>query len=420
MIAGHGAPALARLGFRNAARNPVRSLLTAGLLASSAFLLVAVESFRRHAEPDFHEVASGSGGFALLAESDVPIYQDLNSEPGRRELNDELERQLRAELDPTQLTNAQNVLGGVTYYPSRVRAGDDASCLNLYQPRRPRLLGMPASLTERGGFLFADSEARTPEHRANPWLLLREPPRDGAVPVIGEQNTVTWMLKKKLGDVIDVPGETDANGGPLRLRIVALLKNSVFQDGLLMAENRFLGLFPGHQGYNLLLIDTRQETPDRVRSLLQTALADRGIEVTSTAERLEAFLAVENTYLSTFQVLGGLGLLLGALGLTVVLLRGVWERRGELALLRALGYRHGALGWLVLAENAFLLVLGLAAGSLAALAAVAPHLVSGQGSISWPALLGMLGLVLAVGLVAGAGAVAATLRAPLVPALRRE
>ena len=37
------------------------------------------------------------------------------------------------------------------------------------------------------------------------------------------------------------------------------------------------------------------------------------------------------------QALGRLGLLLGAVGLAIVLLRGVWERRGELALLRALG-----------------------------------------------------------------------------------
>ena len=45
-------------------------------------------------------------------------------------------------------------------------------------------------------------------------------------------------------------------------------------------------------------------------------------------------------------------------GLAIVLLRGVWERRAELALLQALGFRSGQLAWLVLAENAFLLVLG--------------------------------------------------------------
>ncbi|HXG08509.1 MAG TPA: ABC transporter permease, partial [Gemmataceae bacterium] len=419
-VSGHGTPALTRLGIRNAARHPVRSLLTAGLLASSAFLLVAVESFRRQAGHDFLNRNSGSGGFALLAESNVPIYQDLNSEAGRQELSEELERQLRSEFDPAGLTAAQAVLRDVTFYPFRVRAGDDASCLNLYQPRRPRLLGVPDALVVRGGFRFADSDAKTPEERANPWLLLNRSRRDGAVPVIGEQNTVTWMLKKKLGDVLEVPGETDENGRPIRLHIVGLLKDSVFQSGLLMSERHFLEMYPGHQGYNFFLIDTGRQSPEEVKRLLRAALADRGFEVASTAERLESYLAVENTYLSTFQVLGGLGLLLGALGLAVVLLRGVWERRGELALLRALGYRHRALGWLVLAENAFLLALGLTAGTLAALVAVAPHLASGEGEVSWLALLGMLALVLAVGLMAGAAAVAATLRAPLLPALRRE
>jgi len=39
---------------------------------------------------------------------------------------------------------------------------------------------------------------------------------------------------------------------------------------------------------------------------------------------------VQNTYLGTFQILGGLGLLLGSAGLGIVVLRNVLERRGEL------------------------------------------------------------------------------------------
>ena len=49
-VNGRGLPALGQLGSRNAARNPTRSLLTAALLAAAAFLLVAVESFRRQSE----------------------------------------------------------------------------------------------------------------------------------------------------------------------------------------------------------------------------------------------------------------------------------------------------------------------------------------------------------------------------------
>jgi ABC-type antimicrobial peptide transport system permease subunit len=144
-----------------------------------------------------------------------------------------------------------------------------------------------------------------------------------------------------------------------------------------------------------------------------------GIEVTPTADRVASYLAVQNTYLSTFQLLGGFGLLLGVLGLAVVLLRNVWERRSELALLQAMGYATGTLNRLVFIENALVLLLGLGAGVLAALAAVAPHMIGG-GSIPWMRLVLMLAGVLVVGLVAAGVAVMTSVRTPIVEGLRRE
>jgi ABC-type lipoprotein release transport system permease subunit len=400
LVHGHGIMALARLGIRNAARHPVRSLLTAGLLASATFLVVAVQSFYRTPGTDFLQSKdSASGGFALLAESDVPIYQDLDMEKGRDELNfpDDALRQLK----------------DVRIFSFRVRAGDDASCLNLYQPRRPRLFGVPHSLVARGGFQFKDTEDRGSR---TPWHLLEEPRSDGAIPVFGEANTVEWMLHSGLGKEIQVPSE---RGDLVKLRVVGLLQDSVFQGELLMSEANFLKLYPRQEGYQFFLIDAAQH-PAEVNSLLEKVLANRGFQVTPTAQRLETFLAVENTYLFTFQALGGLGLVLGALGLAVVLLRSVWERRGELALLRALGFRHGALGWLVLTENTFLLILGLIIGAGTALVSVAPYLLGGAGEVAVVRLLGLLGSVLLVGLAAGGAAVLGTLRTPLLPALRRE
>ena len=77
-----------------------------------------------------------------------------------------------------------------------------------------------------------------------------------------------------------------------------------------------------------------------------------------TAERLASFHRVENTYLSTFQALGGLGLLLGTIGLAAVMFRNVLERRRELALLRAVGYDAASVSTMILAEAALLLVAG--------------------------------------------------------------
>ena len=77
------------------------------------------------------------------------------------------------------------------------------------------------------------------------------------------------------------------------------------------------------------------DAPPGAEAELERSLADYGFDATSVADRIAAFHRVENTYLSTFQSLGSLGLLLGTAGLAAVLLRNVLERRRELALLRA-------------------------------------------------------------------------------------
>lgn len=413
--------AIARLGVRNATRHPSRSLLTAGLLASAAFLLVGVESFRRKPGEDFLKKEGGSGGYALLAESDAPLYRDINSEDGRGEIIGKLRVRWQQETPaPSQAelkqreANAEKLLREIRVIAFRVRAGDDASCLNLYQPRRPRVLGVPDKLIDDGGFAFAKLTEKTDE----PWRLLNEEGEGETVPVFGEQNTVVWMLKSGLDQDIVLP---DWQNRDRSLHIAGLLHDSVFQSALLMSDKRFKQLFPEERGYRFFLIQLDDNSRSQeVKEILETAYFDRGFEVTASADRLASFLAVENMYLSTFQALGGMGLLLGTLGLAVVLLRSVWERRGELALLRALGYRRGVLGWLVLTENGFLLLVGLALGTLAALLSVAPHVLTGGGQIAWLGLLGMLGLALLTGLLASTLATAATVRAALVPALRRE
>src|SRR5262249_10124947 len=139
----------------------------------------------------------------------------------------------------------RNVLREISSYSFRLRAGDDASCLNLAQPLRPRLLGASRSFLEkRGGFAFQRSEAQTAEEIANPGLLLEKPQSDGAVPVIADGTTAEWQLKRKLGQELTVPGDGDE---PIRLRLVGLLQDSIFQSELLMSEANFRRLF-AHEG----------------------------------------------------------------------------------------------------------------------------------------------------------------------------
>ena len=202
--------------------------------------------------------------------------------------------------------------------------------------------------------------------------------------------------------------------------MAALLADSIFQGDLLISERAFLKHFPETSGYRLFLVETPPGREADVRQVLERNLGDYGFAAETTGQRLAGFLTVQNTYLSTFQSLGGLGLLLGTFGLAAVQLRGMLERRGELALLRATGFQRSMLARLVLLENAALLVAGLAIGLAAALLAVLPHLLGRGASIPWASLALTLAAVLVVGLAAGGLAVRAVLRAPLLTALREE
>jgi ABC-type antimicrobial peptide transport system permease subunit len=402
LIAGHGWWPVSRLGFRNATYRPGRSTLCIALIASAAFIIVAVDAFKRDSSDATLEKKSGNGGFAFVAESLLPIYHDPNTTEGREALN----IAAQSGFDPQS----------VSFTRFRVRPGDDASCLNLYQPRNPRILGAADAFIQSGRFSFQDSIAQTKEERENPWLLLNRELPDGAIPVIADANSMTYVLHQKLGDEM-VVGQT--NGEPLRLRLVAALSDSIFQSELLISEANFLRLFPDQGGYSYFLLDVVPEASASAAGVLEEQLSDFGFDAVSTAERLATFHRVENTYLSTFQTLGGLGLVLGTLGLATVLLRNVLERRRELALLRAVGYNSRHFVLMVVTENAFLVCCGLGTGAISALVAIAPAFVSRGGHL--PALsLALLLVVFATGLLASLAATVAALRTPLLPSLRSE
>ncbi len=399
----------AQMGIKNSGRHPGRSMLCAALVGCACFVIVAVGA-NRHIERK-HEAdpqkESGTGGFALVAESDIPLHHDLNSREGQFELG-------FSESDSDTTADTQ-------IFPFRLLPGEDASCLNLYRPQKPRILGASQDFIERGGFQFQGTTAT----KENPWELLEDELEPGVIPVIGDYNSAQWILHLGLGDELSIQGEL---GEELKLRLVGVLQRSIFQSELLISEANFKKYFPSQSGYAYFLIQ-RPSTPnpaafsesvEHIGHTLERTLDDYGLDVRSTTEKLASYRAVENTYLSTFQTLGGLGLLLGTLGLGIVLLRNVIERSGELATLRAFGFRRATLSLMLLAENGFLLLIGILIGTVSALIAVIPHLTTPGAQVPWFSLVMTLVSVFLVGIAASGIAVYFSLRRPLLPALKHE
>jgi ABC-type antimicrobial peptide transport system permease subunit len=389
-----------RLGIRNATRHSARSVLSIGLIALAAFALVTVAAMRQGEPTDTADPHSGSGGYQLIVDSQIPLLGNPATEQGRALLG------FRQPADP--------MWNNVEFLAFRRRAGDDVSCLNITQAINPSITAIPHALVTRGGFRFADSG-----NVSNPWELLERRDADGgdAIPMIADDSTAKYILHIGIGDTLDV---VDASGAPRRLRLVATLTSNVFQGELLISEANFRELFPADSGFGVLLVRVQPADQDIIRRTLSDELSEYGAGVRTTASVIAGYLEVQNTYLSTFELLGALGLMLGTIGLAVVLVRTVIEREAELALLASIGFKTGARVRLVLAENVFLLLAGLVLGTGCAIIGVLPALHGGARGLNIQSLALTLGGALFIGLCASGIAVVLS-SARVTPAeLRRE
>ncbi len=346
----------AQLALKNIARNKNRTLTTVALLALGTFSIIITGANRKTYYGVESSRQSGTGGFAFWCESSLPIQYSLNSPLGKAKYG----------LD------SDTTLAGVEVAQLHSLDGDDASCLNLNQVQRPKILGVNPDIFSSRGSFSAVSHLDGVEPK-DAWLALKRNFGDDVIPAIADQTVITWGLKKAVGDTLIY---LDESGRRIKLLLVAGLDNSIFQGNILIADSLFVRHFPSTSGSRVMLIDAPVAKQHAVASLLAATFTDYGIEITSTSTRLAEFNSVENTYLTVFMVLGGLGVIIGTFGLGVVLLRNILERRAEIALLMAIGYQRQQVFRLIFTENLIILILGLAAGVLSAIIGILPSVLS--------------------------------------------
>jgi ABC-type antimicrobial peptide transport system permease subunit len=258
----------------------------------------------------------------------------------------------------------------------------------------------------------------------SPWEALNTT-SDGSsinpVPVILDQNTALWALH--LGGYVGEQFKYSFGGKDVHFRTVGVLQNTVLQGSLWIGESNFQKIFPDVGGYRMFLVKPKNAVAvdkAKVRDALQDGWSDEGLSCAASEEILQKLLAVQNTYLSAFQMLGALGLLLGTLGLGVTQLRSAMERKSELGAMRAMGFSKSRLIWALFLENGWQLLRGVGIGMLCALAASLPVLLQKQSLAGILGPLSMLAWVIGLGLFFCIAAAYLAMREPLLKALRAD
>jgi len=355
-----------RLVIKNIIRRPGRSLAVLVTVACGVFIVLGV-GLNRKSPTRYTQRDSGTGGFALWVETAITL----------------------AKTPDAAFRNALQRDAGlstpVDFVPLRQHRGDDASCLNLNRAQSPTLLGInPEDFARRKAFSFRAVDLENISD-TSPWALLTDNIDDNTIPAIGDYSTVYWGLGLNIGQTLEIQ---DDRGQKFSLKIVGILKESIFQGRLLISERHFIERFPSDDGYKAFLVEADPKDNQSLTAALSRKLADYGAEVVSTKMILQDFLRVENTYLAIFLALGGLGLVLGSAGAGLVLLFNVMDRRGELAMMQAMGFSDASIRRLLLAEHLGLFAAGILVGGCSAFIAVLPSLKNAEsGSLIMGLLL---------------------------------
>jgi ABC-type antimicrobial peptide transport system permease subunit len=342
--------------------------------------------------------ASGTGGYLLWCESNIPITDDPLTAGGRKSLG----------LDDESLS-------AMTITTMKRSSGNDASCLNLNHITSPPLLGAdPEDFISRGAFSFA--KVLKGKNGDNPWNFLSQNEGPATIYGIADQTVLDWGLKLSVGDTLILRAET---GQKLNIILAAGLKSSIFQGYVIVSKENFTRYFPSVSGTSLMLVDGDQTKAELYQETLNERLSAYGLNTELTPERLKSFYAVTNTYLSVFGVFGAFGMITGVAGMGFIILRNYNRRKREFALMLATGFTIRKIRRSILSEQIRIIVAGVIAGSFSAIIATLPSLMSGQ-EIPWFYLLMMILAITITGFLAVYISVKSFTGAGLISSLKKE
>ena len=228
-----------------------------------------------------------------------------------------------------------------------------------------------------------------------------------------------FVLEDGVFDPLTLATRDPQTGKKLQLTVIGILTETApfAMQGISTSQETLAGAYGDRvqpTAYYYALAEGAD--PRAVAPELESAFVANGLEADALEELLEDSIAVQWTFNRLIQGFMGLGLIVGIAALGVISARAVVERRQQIGILRALGFRRRMIQVSFLIESSFIALTAIVVGTLLALI-VAVNVIDDVGSqSSWNDLAVVVPWA-NLGIIFGAVYLAALL-ATLAPALR--
>jgi putative ABC transport system permease protein len=345
--------------------NKFRTGLTLAIFALVVFTLVFMSVFVHIFNQTFggENLEELTGGYDIEAEvSDVNPIPDLTAaiaiqeQAGSSELSS-ADFELIAGM-ATRYVDARQENGKRGWKDYTVRVVDD-----VYMENATAELVMLAD-----GYETAEDAWQAV--RDNPGLAIVDsyavPSRNSFTYVIGGPGfrIEGVYLEDEHVDPIPVRVLDPETGAEVEVKIIgAMDQGFIFRTGIFVSQETWLagtGQTVPSETYFIKLAD-RVETIETARAL-ESAFLEHGLEAMSIMAQIEEGRGMNDSLLGLMQAFMGLGLVVGSASLGIISTRAVVERRHQIGVLRAIGYRSKMIQGSFLLESSFVALLGILIG----------------------------------------------------------
>lgn len=165
----------------------------------------------------------------------------------------------------------------------------------------------------------------------------------------------------EIGSIITL-ADASGNGGSRNYTVIGIADEFAFSEVFVQKEG-LRADFPMLTGDTMFLMTVKDgENQHKVAKDLEADLSAVGMDVSVFDDLIEEYNAAVDQIFSMFTMFMGLGLVVGVASLGVLAIRSVIERKQEIGIMRAIGYRKSMILGVFSTEMLFVTVVGILVG----------------------------------------------------------
>jgi putative ABC transport system permease protein len=167
-------------------------------------------------------------------------------------------------------------------------------------------------------------------------------------------------------DPVPIAVRDPQTGRSVRLKVIGILKDAAPLEmvGISSSQATYEQAFPGRFRPTIHYFALASGIdPAKAATQLESAFLPNGMQAESIEKVVKDALAANRTFNRLIQGFMGLGLIVGVAALGVISARAVVERRQQIGVLRAIGFRRGMVQAVFLIESSFIALTSIVAGT---------------------------------------------------------